>query len=79
MKIDDLALKKPPFYGQENSLFFHNYAILSDFDIFRKSYVIVQEIPSSLTFFSFSVSATQSAGIMSAVEELFFGASEGSA
>ena len=80
MKIDDLALKKRPFYRQENRLFFHNYALLLDFDIFRKSYVIVQEIPSSLTtFFSFSVSATQSAGIMSAVEELFFGASEGSA
>ena len=73
MKIDDLALKKRPFYRQENRLFFHNYAILLDFDIFRKSYVIVQEIPSSLTtFFPFSVSGTQSAGIMSAVEELFF-------
>ena len=72
MKIDDLALKKRPFYRQENRLFFHNYAILLDFDIFRKSYVIVQ-VPSSLrTFFPFSVSATQSAGIMSAVEELFF-------
>ena len=53
--------------------FFHNYAILLDFDIFQKSYVVVQEIPSSLTtFFPFSVSATQSAGIMSAVKELFF-------
>ena len=73
MKIDDLALKKRPFYRQENRLFFHNYVILLDFDNFRKSYVIVQEIPSSLTtFFPFSVSATQSAGIMSAVEELFF-------
>ena len=73
MKIDDLALKKRPFYRQENRVFFHSYAILLYFDIFRKSYVIVQEIPSSLTtFFPFSVSATQSAGIMSAVEELFF-------
>ena len=73
MKIDDLALKKRPFYRQENRLFFHNYAILLDFGIFRKSYVIVQEIPSSLTtIFPFSVSATQSAGIMSAVQELFF-------
>ena len=54
MKIDDLALKKRPYYGQENRLFFHNYAILWDFDIFRQSYVIVQEIPYSLTtFFSF--------------------------
>ena len=81
MKIDDLALKKRPFYRQENRLFFRNYAaILLDFDIFRKSYVIVQEIPSSLTkVFPFSVSTTQSAGIMSAVEELFFGVSEGSA
>ena len=73
MKIDDLALKKRSFYRQENRLFFHNYDILLDFDIFRKFYVIVQEIPSSLTtFFPFSVSATQSAGIMLAVEELFF-------
>ena len=73
MKIDDLALKKRPFYRQENRLFFHNYAILLDFGIFRKSYVIVQEIPSSLTtIFPFSVSATQSAEIMSAVQELFF-------
>ena len=73
LKIDDLALKKPPFYRQENKLFLHNYAIFLDFDIFWKSYVIVQEIPSSsTTFFPFSVLATQSAGIMSAVEELFF-------
>ena len=73
MKIDDLALKKRPFYRQENRLFSHNYAILLDFDIFRKSYVIVQEIPFSLTtFVPFSVSAIQSAGIMSAVKELFF-------
>ena len=53
MKIDDLALKKRPFYRQENILFFHNYAIFLDFDIFRKSSVIVQEIPSSSTSFSF--------------------------
>ena len=80
MKIDDLALKNRPFYRQENRLFFHNYAILSDLNIFRKSYVFVQEIPSSLTtFIPFSVSATQSAAIMPTVEELFFGASEGSA
>ena len=80
MKIDDLALKKRPIYRQENRLFFHDYAILLDFDIFRKSYVIVQEIPySSTTFFPFLVSATQSAGIMSAAEALLFVASEGSA
>ena len=73
MKIDDLALKKRPFYRQENRVFFYNYAILLDFNIFRKSYVIEQEIPSSsTTFFPLSVSATQSAGIMSAVEEFFF-------
>ena len=67
------------FIGKQTK-FFHKYAILLDSDIFRKSYVIVQEIPSSLSkFFPFSDSATQSAGIMSAVEELFFGASEGSA
>ena len=80
MKIDVSALKKRPFYKQENIFFFQKYAILLDFDIFRKSYVIVQEILSSLTtFFPFSVSTTQSAGIMSAVKELFFGASESSA
>ena len=73
MKIDDLASKKRPFYRQENRLFFYNYAISLDFDIFRKSYVIVQEMPSSLkTIFPFSVSATESAEIMLAVEELFF-------
>ena len=56
------------------------HCIFLDFDIFRKFYVIVQEIPSSsTTFFPFSVSATQSAEIMSAVEDLFFGVSEGSA
>ena len=78
MKIDDLALKKP-FYTQENT-FFHNYAILLDFDIFRKSYVIVQEIPSSLTtFVPFLISTTQSVEIMSTVEELFFWRPEGSA
>ena len=72
MKIDYLALKKRPFYRQENRLFFHNYAILLDSDIFRESYVIAQEIPSSSTpFFPFSVSATQSGRIMSAVEEFF--------
>ena len=72
MKIEDFSLKKRAFYRQENNLF-HNYDILLDCGIFRQSYLIVQEIPSSLTtFFSFSVSATQSAGIMSAVEELFF-------
>ena len=75
MKIDNLALKQRPFYRQENRLFFDNYAFLLDVDIFRKSYVIVQEISSSLTpFFPFSVSATQSAGICQQWRNFFFGA-----
>ena len=72
MKIDDLALKNRPFYRQENRLFFHNYAILLEFDIFQKSYVIVQEIPSS---FSYSIGRNH----VSSGGTFLFGASEGSA
>ena len=45
MKIDDLELKKTTILQAIKQTFFHNYAILLDFDIFRNVYVIVQEIP----------------------------------
>jgi len=41
MKIDDLALKKTTIFLTKKKLFFDNYAILLNFDIFRKFYVIV--------------------------------------
>ena len=61
---------KKNHFLRQNQFFFQNSVILTDFNIFQISYVIVRRIPSSLTAYFFP--GNLATGITAAVEELFF-------